>query len=349
MLFYVGKLANGARCVVGDYGRVIGLFRRFIVVCASVLFAFAVIGCQPPGGGGGGEGEGEGDGDLFVTLATGGQSGNYYPIGATLAGVYEDALGATTTVEATGASVDNINLLDQGRVEMALIQADAADQAYNGDAPFEEPVDSFSAVASLYPQYVQVIATAASGIETMEDLEGAVVSVGAPNSGVELNARTVTEAHGITYDDFSPEYLSYSETIEGMQNGNIDAGFFTSGIPNPSVTELATSTEITVVPIEGEGLETLLSDYNYFEETEIPADAYDTDGDIPGVSFGNLLVVSDEVDEDTVYDLTSALWENVEEVQATNSAAEEISLDTAQDSIPIDMHPGAERYYSENE
>ncbi|CAN5454405.1 TAXI family TRAP transporter solute-binding subunit [soil metagenome] len=325
--------------------------RRLIVICSSVVLAMAVtVGCQPPGGGGGGEGgEGGGDGELFVTLATGGQSGNYYPIGAALAGVYEDELGATTTVEATGASVDNINLLDQGRVEMALIQADAADQAYNGEAPFEGTVDSFSTVASLYPQYVQVVATAASGIETMEDLEGATVSVGAPNSGVELNARTVTDAFGLSYDDFSPEYLSYSETIEGMQNGNIDAGFFTSGIPNPSVTELATSEDIVVVPIEGEGLDTLLSDYNYFEETPIPADSYDTDGDIPGVSFGNLLVVSNETDEETVYDLTSALWDNVEEIQGTNSAAEEISLDTAQESVPIDMHPGAERYYSENE
>jgi TRAP transporter TAXI family solute receptor len=311
----------------------------------------AVIGCQPPGGGGGGGegGVGDGDGELFVTLATGGQSGNYYPIGAALASVYEDELGATTTVEATGASVDNINLLDQGRVEMALIQADAADQAYNGEAPFEGTVDSFSAVASLYPQYAQVIATEASGIETMEDLEGATVSVGAPNSGVELNARTVTDAFGLSYDDFSPEYLSYSETIEGMQNGNIDAGFFTSGIPNPSVTELSTSEEIVVVPVEGEGLENLLNDYNYFEETTIPADAYDTDSDVPAVSFGNLLVVGNDTDEDTVYDLTVALWDNVEQIQGTNSAAEEISLDTAQDSIPIDMHPGAERYYSENE
>lgn len=327
------------------------LLRGFIVVCASVSLTLVLAGCQPPGGGGGGEGgEGSGgDGDLFVTLATGGQSGNYYPIGATLAGVYEEQLGATTTVEATGASVDNINLLEQGRVEMAIIQADAADQAYNGEGPFEEPVDSFSAIASLYPQYAQVIATADSGIETMEDLEGATVSVGAPNSGVELNARTVTDAFGLSYDDFSPEYLSYSETIEGMQNGNIDAGFFTSGVPNPSVTELATSQEIVVVPIEGEGLDTLLNDYDYFEETPIPADAYDTDEDIPGVSFGNLLVVSDDLDEDTVYDLTSAFWDNVEQIQETNSAASEISLDTAQDSIPIDIHPGAERYYSENE
>ena len=311
------------------------------------LFLFSACGSPPGSGGGGGEG-GEG-GDLFVTIATGGQSGVYYPVGGTLSGLYEEELGATTSVESTGASVDNINLLDSGRAEMALIQADAASQAYAGEGPFEEPIDSFSAVASLYPQYVQLITTAGTGIESVEDLEGKTVSVGAPNSGVELNAQAVTEAYGISYEDFDAQFLSYSETIDGMRNGNIDAGFFTSGLPNPSVTDLATSEEVSAVPIEGEGLANLQEGNDYYEENVIPADTYDNAEDVPTVSFANLLVVQNELDDETVYDLTSTMWENIDQIQQTNSTAEDITLDTAQDSVPIQFHPGAERYYSEEE
>jgi uncharacterized protein len=311
----------------------------FALLMACVLALFA---CQPPGGGGGGEGE-----ELFVTIATGGQSGVYYPVGGTLASLYEDELGATTSVEATGASVDNVNLLNDGRAEMALIQADVAAQAYNGEGPFDEPVDSFSVVASLYPQFVQVITIEGSGIETMEDLAGKRVSVGAPNSGVELNARAVTEAFGLTYDDFSPQYLSYSETIDAMRNGNVDAGFFTSGLPNPSVTDLSTTETVKVVPLEGEGLSTLESETDYYREGTIPAGTYDNEEDVTTATFANLLVVSNELDEDTVYELTRTMWENIERVQQTNAAAEDITLETAQDAVPVDFHPGAERYYSE--
>lgn len=320
-------------------------YRRLSVAALAAL-AFSLASCSPPGSGDGGGGEG-GDDELFVTIATGGQSGVYYPVGGSLSSLYEDELGATTSVESTGASVDNINLLNDGRAEMALIQADAASQAYAGEGPFDEPIDSFSAVASLYPQYVQIITTEGTGIESVEDLQGKSVSVGASNSGVELNARAVTEAHGISYEDFDAQYLSYSETIDGMRNGNIDAGFFTSGLPNPSVTDLATSEEVRAVPIEGEGLASLRQGNDYYEENVIPADTYDNAEDIPTASFANLLVVQNELSEDTVYDLSRTMWENIDRIQQTNSTAEDITLDTARDSVPIDFHPGAERYYSE--
>lgn len=320
--------------------------RRFLKLMVLSVFALALVACQPPGGGEGNGGEGGGE-DLFVTIATGGQSGVYYPVGGALASLYDEELGATTTVEATGASVDNVNLLDDGRAEMALLQADVAAQAQEGEGSFEEPVESFSAVASLYPQFVQVITVEGTGIETMEDLAGQRVSVGAPNSGVELNARAVTEAFGLTYEDFSPQYLSYSETIEAMRNGNVDAGFFTSGLPNPSVTDLSTTDDVRVVPLEGEGLATLQDETTYYEEGVVEAGTYDNEEDVTTATFANLLAVSDDLDEETVYELTSTMWENIESIQQTNASAEQITPETAQDSLPIDLHPGAERYYSE--
>lgn len=315
----------------------------WLVAVMSVLFA-----CQPPGGGGQGGGGGTGDGDgKFITIGTGGQSGVYYPVGGSLSSVWEENLDVKTSVESTGASAENINLLDQGRLEVALIQSDAASQAYEGTGAFEEQVRSFTAISALYPQYVQIIAVAGAGIESVEDLRGKRVAVGSPNSGVELNARAVLDAYGITYDDFEEDFLSYSEAIDGMKNGTIDAGFFTSGLPNPAVTDLSTTTDVQVVPLTGEGYENLLSDYDYYNESFIPAGTYDNEEDVQTLDFNNLLVAREDLDADTVYDLTRAMWENIEQVQGAHNAAKEITLDTAQESVPVPFHEGAKRYYDE--
>lgn len=132
-----------------------------------------------------------------------------------------------------------------------------------------------------------------------------------------------------------------------MRNGNVDAGFFTSGLPNPSVTDLSTTDDVRVVPLEGEGLATLQDETTYYEEGVVEAGTYDNEEDVTTATFANLLAVSDDLDEETVYELTSTMWENIESIQQTNASAEQITPETAQDSLPIDLHPGAERYYSE--
>lgn len=253
----------------------------------------------------------------------------------------------TTSVESTGASAENINLLDQGRIQVALIQADAASQAYEGTGAFEEQIRSFEAMAALYPQYVQIITTAGTGIESVEDLRGKNVAVGSPNSGVELNASSVLDAYGITYDDLSQQYLSYSEAIDGMKNGTTDAGFFTSGLPNPAVTDLATTADARVVPVEGEGAQNLLNNFSYYNEATIPADTYGNSEPIPTLNFNNLLVVSKDLSEDKVFSLTRTMWQNIDQIQSAHNAAQEITQDTAQQSVPIPFAAGAKRYYEE--
>ena len=285
--------------------------------------------------------------ELFITIATGGQSGVYYPVGSAMSTIFKDELDAKASVEATGASVDNINLLHKENVELAIIQSDAASQAYNGDAPFDEEIQSFSAVASLYPQYVQLIALKKSGIESVTDIEGKRVSVGAPNSGVELNARTIVKGYGLSYDDFKVQNLSYAETVDGMQNGTVDAGFFTSGIPNPSVTEVMQQTNIEVVPIDGSAADKLEQEYDYFDKTVIPGGTYQNTDDVPALSFANILVASNKLDDDTVYKMTKAMWDNIDAIHDSNAAAKDITLNTAKGSVPIKFHPGAQRYYSE--
>lgn len=287
------------------------------------------------------------DDELFLTIATGGQSGVYYPVGSAMSTLFKKKLEAKTSVEATGASVDNINLLKKEKAELAIVQADAASQAFAGTKPFDKKITSFGAVANLYPQYVQLVALKSSGIKSVKDLKGKRVSVGAPNSGVELNARTVVKAYGLSYDDFKKQNLSYSETVDGMKNGTVDAGFFTSGIPNPSVKEVMQQEKIVAVPIDGKGAEKLKSENDYFHSNKIPSGTYQNSKDVPTLTFANLLVMSDEIDKDTGYKIVKTLWSNIKKVQESNKAAKDITLKTAQDAVPIRFHDGAKKYYSE--
>lgn len=323
------------------------MIRRGMFLICLVALTSVFVACSAPGGGGDDQGGTGGGGQQFITIGTGGQSGVYYPVGAALSNVWNSNMDVKTSVESTGASAENINLLDQGRVQVALVQADAASQAYEGTGAFDKQIKSFEAISALYPQYVQIITTAGTGIETIEDLKGKNVAVGSPNSGVELNASSVLDSYDITYDDLSAQYLSYSEAIDGMKNGTTDAGFFTSGLPNPAVTDLATTEDVRVVPVEGEGAQKLLNNFSYFNEASIPADTYGNAEPISTLDFNNLLVVSKDLPEDNVYKLTETMWGNIDQIQGAHNAAREITQDTAQKSVPIPFAAGAKRYYDE--
>ncbi|TMW69991.1 TAXI family TRAP transporter solute-binding subunit [Alteribacter natronophilus] len=325
------------------------------ILAATMLFAVA-CGDENTDTDAGNENGGDGDeaggqelDDLFVTVATGGTSGVYYPIGGAISNILEGELGLDSSVQATGASVENINLLDNGRAELAITMGDAVIQAYEGSGAFdgEEPIESLRGMAALYPNFVQVVTTEDSGIETMEDLAGMSVGVGAPNSGVELNARMVLEAHGMSYDDINEDFLSYSEAIDQIKNGMVDAAFVTSGVPNATVIDLDTTHDAKIIPIEGEAMDYLEENYPFFSAEEIPADAYSNAEAIPTAAITNLLLVSNDLSEDAVYEMTKALFENIEDIQSSHNAAQDITLETVQAGMPIPLHPGAERYFEE--
>ena len=291
-------------------------------------------------------------GDLdaeFITIATGGSSGVYYQIGATMTDILADELDSDTSVQATGASAENINMISDGDAELAFTMGDATVQALTGTGPFEdEPREDLMAIATLYPNTVQLVARADSGIESVEDLEGANVAVGDVGSGVELNAQMVLDAYGLSYDDINEDYLSYAEATDQMANGHIDAAFVTSGLPNPTLVELGTSTDFVTVPIDGEGRDNLLEEHDFLAADVIPAGTYLDEEDVETVGVTNHLLVTSELSEDAVYDITAALFDNLDRIHSSHAAAEQITLETVTEGIVVPLHPGAARYFEEN-
>jgi TRAP transporter TAXI family solute receptor len=288
--------------------------------------------------------------DYFITVATGPTSGLYYPIGGAFSSVFQNKLGYKSSAQSTGASVENIGLILNGDAELAIVMSDSVAQAYEAFGAFEgkEAATNLRAIMGLYPNFVQLVTTADTGITKFEDLKGKRVGIGAPNSGVELNARMMYEAHGMTYEDSKVDYLNYGEAIDQMKNGLVDAVFVTSGVPNATVMELGTTADIVIVPIEGEGLKNLTEKYPFFVEDVIPADAYGTEADVNTVTVRNVMLVSSDLPDEVVYDLTKGIFENIDDIKASHAtAAKHISLENSHIGVNIPFHPGAVKYYEE--
>lgn len=285
----------------------------------------------------------------FVTIAAGGTSGPYYQIGASMSQVLGDTLGADPSVQATGASVENIQLLTDGDAEIAFAMGDATRQAIEGTGPFadKEGLKDLTAITALYPNFVQIVTTEKSGIKSVDDLKNKRVGVGDQNSGVELNAQMILEAHNMSYDDINEDFLSYADSIDQMKNGQIDAAFVTSGLPNSSVMDLATTEDVVVVPIEGEGMKALREKYPFFNEDVIPGGTYDEAEDVPTASITNQLLVSPHLDDDQVYEITKALFENLDAIHSSHNAAKQITLESIEDGLATELHPGARKYFEE--
>ena len=283
----------------------------------------------------------------IVTIATGGASGPYNIIGTTLADQYVKEFDVNSRTQTTGASVENINLLEQGKAEMAFVMSDALSQAVNGEVSFKEPIKNVSQIATLYPNVVQIITKEGSGIKTIEDLKGKRIAVGDQNSGVEINARVLLNGHGITYEDVKVDYLGYAEAADGLKAGTIDAAFLTSGLPNASVMELAETTGIQLVSVNAEKVAEIAKEHPYFISYDIAVDTYKNEEAITTAAVPNALVVRTDMSEDDVYDLTKKFFESIPTLQNSHQAANDITLDAAQESVVAPIHPGAQRYYDE--
>lgn len=287
--------------------------------------------------------------DEFINVLTGGTSGVYYPLGVALAKVYSDKIpGVRTQVQATKASVENLNLLQQGRGEIAFALGDSVKLAAEGneEAGFKQKLDKLRGIAGIYPNYIQIVASAESGIKSLADLKGHSVSVGAPKSGTELNARAILEAAGMSYNDFSRlEYLPFAESVELIKNRQLDATLQSAGLGVASIRDLATSLPTTVVAVPADVASKIGAPY---VSAAIPAGTYDGQtADVNTVAVVNFLVTRSDVSDDMAYQMTKQLFENLDQLVAAHKAAAAIDIKKALDGMPVPLHPGAERYYKE--
>lgn len=286
----------------------------------------------------------------FINVLTGGTSGVYYPLGVGLSQIYAKAIpDAKTSVQATKASVENLNLLQDGKGEVAFALGDSVSDAWNGntEAGFKAPLKKIRAIGGIYSNYIQIIARTDSGIKTLADLKGKRISVGAAKSGTELNTREILKAAGMSYADLGKvEYLGYAESVELLKNRQLDATIQSSGLNAAFVKDLSTAVEINIVAIPVEVAKKI--DDAAYQSATIPKGTYPNQAaDVPTVAIRNMLVTSEAVPEDVVYKMTKSMFENLPQLIASHSAAKSIELATAAKNLPIPLHPGAERFYRE--
>ncbi|MCW2243815.1 TAXI family TRAP transporter solute-binding subunit [Azospirillum canadense] len=288
--------------------------------------------------------------EQYITVLTGGTSGVYYPLGVALSSIYGKAIpGAKVTVQATKASVENLNLLQAGRGEIAFTLGDSLGQAWKGDeeAGFKSKLDKLRTIAAIYPNYIQIVASKESGVKTLADLKGKRISVGAPKSGTELNARAIFGAAGLTYKDFAKtEYLPFAESVDLIKNRQLDATLISAGLGVAAIKDLATSQDITIVSVPADVIQKV-GDAAYIAET-IPANSYAGQAEaVPTAAVRNLLVTHSGVSDDAAYAMTKSLFENMDALAAAHVAAKQIKLDATTLQSPVPLHPGAAKFYKE--
>jgi TRAP transporter TAXI family solute receptor len=251
-------------------------------------------------------------------------------------------------VQATKASVENLNLLQQGKGEIAVALGDSVKLAAEGneEAGFPGKLDKLRGIAAIYPNYIQIVASKESGIKTLADLKGKSLSVGAPASGTELNARAIFAAAGLKYEDLGKvEYLPFGDSVELMKNRQLDATLQSSGLGVASIRDLATSVPINIVAVPAEDVAKIGAPYI---AAVIPKGTYEGQvEDVQTAAVGNFLVSHSGVSDETAYQMTKLLFEHLDQLVAAHAAAKGIDPAKAIEGMPIPLHPGAERYYKE--
>lgn len=324
--------------------------RNLLVLLTVTLLLTMLLGCQQPEEIGAEE-EKTGE-QQYLSIATGGTGGTYYPLGGALAVILNESdIGVQATAQATGASVENVTLISEDEAEVAFVQNDVVYYAANGIESYEgqDKVENIAGVATLYPEVVQIIATEESGITSVEDLAGMRIAVGAPGSGTEVNARQILAEHGLTYDDLAKaDYLSFSEATDNMRNKQIDAAFITSAIPTSSVSELSQTVPIVIISVEEDKINSLAQKYPFYTAVTVPAGSYkgqEEDALSPAVMA--MLIVPKDMDDDLVYKMVKNLYERQQIIIDTHKRGEDITLESALDGMSIDLHPGAQKYFDE--
>ena len=296
--------------------------------------------------------------DQQLSIATGGTGGVYFPIGGGLAELINARIeGYSASAEVTGGSVENVGLVARGDADFAISLADTAQQAHAGTGRFQaQPlamlgklIDFEVIVAGLYGNLVQIVSIRGNSVESLADMRGRRVSVGAPGSGTEVNARAILDTAGPGHAAVQAQRLNFNESADALRNGDIDAGFWSVAVPTSSILNLATHRPIRLIGLTQPQIAAAIAADPAFHPATIPSGVY------PGINepvntlgVANILVVSEELPESLVYEVTKALFTQVEQLAKIHPAAGQISIEYTLESMPIPLHPGAIRYLQES-
>jgi TRAP transporter TAXI family solute receptor len=330
-----------------------GALRR-LLAAGTAASALLVSGCGGGGltGGGGGGGGAAGGGAAEggqLSIATGGTGGVYYPLGGGIATVIgENVKGYTATVQETNASVDNMLLVQSGQADLAFSVGDVAADAVAGKGEFDQPLDICS-MGNTYNNYMQPITTPDTGVTSIEGMRGKRVSVGAPGSATEVLALRLLELAGINPDsDIQRAQLGAAETVEGLRDGTIDAGFWSGGLPTGALVDLATAGELVLIP-HGDFEARLQEQFGaYYFAEDIPANTYAGQSQaVSSIASPNVLVAAKSMPEDLQRQITEAIFENKGQLVQVHPAAENLDPATAGDLDFIGTCPGAQAYFDQ--
>lgn len=317
--------------------------KKFIALILGMMFLLLLAGC--------GQNSAENNAGKVTQLsfATAGTGGSFYPLGGGIAKVISDHYPQfNVSAEATGGSVENVRLFDGHMADIAFISADTAYEGYKGEGvDFKEPANIL-ALMTTYNQPTHIIVLKGSGINSIQDLKGKRVAVGAPGSGTEHKTKLILEALGMSYDDIDEKLLSFTEAVTGFQDHQIDAAIMGVGAPASAVMDLGSSLDFDLIDMTEEEINTVLAKYPYFQKAVMPKGTYEEiDYDVNTIGAAILICVRADMDEAVAYTLTEAMLKYGEEIKAIHALGAEINVDNALPTV-IPLHPGAERYYQEN-
>lgn len=330
------------------------------MLAAATAAAMVLVACGDNGDGDGAAADGDGadvtdesatEEEVFLSVATGGTGGTYYPYGGALASLWNRELdNVTASAEATGASVENARLIHSGEAQVALIQADAVFFALEGTEDFDEPQD-LRTIAWMYPNFIQMTALQGSGIETFEDFQGQRVAVGDAGSAAELGMRLVTDALGYTYDDFGAvQRIGFTEMTSAFRNNQIDVGNYVGSLGLGAIQDLASTEDVHFISFTDEQMDTISERAPFMTPGVIPAGTYPgQDEDVQYVpSLANFVMVNTNMDRELVYELTKTLYEGQQALEdAHPEGANTLPERMPEENAFVPIHPGALDYFLE--
>lgn len=309
--------------------------KRIIAIVAALVMALSLAAC--------------GGNTTTMTMGTGGTAGTYYGYGGILGNQIKTTSGITVNVVSTDGSKANILGIDSGNYQLGTVQSDVMAYAWNGERSFETEgkLDSFRVIGGLYAEAVQLV-TMDANIKSVADLKGKKVSIGAAGSGVYFNAIDILGAAGLKESDIVPQYQSFADSADALKDGKIDAAFIVAGAPTPAIQELCTSASAYLVPIDGAVATKLMESSPFYTTYKIPAETYKGQtADVTTVTVKATLIVSTSASEDDVYNVTKAIFDNIDAVKAAHAKGAELSLENATEGITVPFHAGAAKYFAE--